>query len=758
MNREKLKTAFVLLVQVFLGLSLTYAIIFLCWAVDKTLGLNIEIWKDWDRVFYQSGKYSENWFTRYLITFNIPYIIYIISGCFGEFCAYYYYTWKTFFFFDQNYPLYRHHFGLLLARWHHIQYSTTYWFYVDLNTKLNQTIFNNNWSFRQNFTIICPHYWLKDSRIASFISSLDNLNNLMILGSVLFVLSTIISLFMMSYLGLYGVFILNLITIILFWAFTLGRIKYFFLEGGHFKIYLGKWFSLFGHMIIPFELYIDSISYSYILLTLTIAVFVYIYVFSYFRYEPNVERLLLFISLFVISMLLLVSSGNFFVLFLGWELIGLTSFFLINFWSTRIGTLKAAFKAYVFNKFSDVSLFIGFLLSILLINDTNIQVFNSQIHIYQNYVLHIGNSEISYLEIVSFFILTAAFIKSAQFGTHIWLPDSMEAPAPASALIHSATLVSAGVFLVLRFTPLFELTRYSYYMLAIIGSFTAFFGGCCAMYQSDIKRILAYSTISHCGFLMVTCITRIPELTVFYLYVHGFFKAAVFLCVGNIIRFSNNYQDFKKMGGFWKYMPFECICSLICLMNLSGMPFTLGFYIKHILVTFLNREFAVFYVMLGFVIAGALTGLIYSFRLYYYVFFDFKKGKKYLYVHSNRKTFKSLFYSNTSLASNIAISGLIVVGYLISIYLYIIIFSKFSISEAFDNVTSKGSSFYNLHWPLVHFLTFVGGLNWFILQIIIILIFSTWRYVHNFHNVVSSLFSFILFSIFFYLNLTITSV
>ena len=126
----------------------------------------------------------------------------------------------------------------------------------------------------------------------------------------------------------------------------------------------------------------------------------------------------------------------------------------------------------------------------------------------------------------------------------------MEAPVPASALIHSATLVSAGVFVLLRLTPLFEYSLYSYYIVPIVGSFTAFFGGLCSVYQSDIKKILAYSTISHCGFLMVCYSTYIPEFTVLYLYIHGFFKAAVFLCVGNIIRFSRNYQDFRKMGGF----------------------------------------------------------------------------------------------------------------------------------------------------------------------------------------------------------------
>src|SRR6201999_2148023 len=172
----------------------------------------------------------------------------------------------------------------------------------------------------------------------------------------------------------------------------------------------------------------------------------------------------------------------------------------------------------------------------------------------------------------------------------------MEAPVPASALIHSATLVSAGVFLLLRLASMFEYSIYSYYVVPLIGSFTAFFGGICSVYQSDIKRILAYSTISHCGFLMVCYSTYIPEYTVLYLYIHGFFKAAVFLCVGNIIRFSRNYQDFRKMGGFYKYLPFECFSSFICLINLCGLPFTIGFYIKHLLVigVYLNNFFLYF--------------------------------------------------------------------------------------------------------------------------------------------------------------------
>ena len=158
----------------------------------------------------------------------------------------------------------------------------------------------------------------------------------------------------------------------------------------------------------------------------------------------------------------------------------------------------------------------------------------------------------------------------------------MEAPVPASSLIHSATLVSAGIFLILRFFPIFEYSYYSYFILPVMGSATAAYGGIVAAYQADIKRILAYSTVSHCGFLMLLCSFNCNEFTLMYLYVHGFFKASVFMCVGNVIRISKNYQDFRRMGLFYKYLPFECFCATVCLFNLGGLPFSLGFFIQHL--------------------------------------------------------------------------------------------------------------------------------------------------------------------------------
>jgi NADH-quinone oxidoreductase subunit L len=246
----------------------------------------------------------------------------------------------------------------------------------------------------------------------------------------------------------------------------------------------------------------------------------------------------------------------------------------------------------------------------------------------------------------------------------------MEAPVPASALIHSATLVSAGIYLLLRLNNLFELSMFSVNIIAIIGSITALYGGLVSMYQSDTKRILAYSTISHCGFLMVIYTTGVLEYVILYLYVHGFFKAATFLSVGNVIRFSRNIQDFKRMGHYYKFLPYDCFATFICLINLGGLPLTYGFYIKHLLFVGLNSNSYIYYFVLINCFLGALTGLFYSSRLFYNVFFDTKKSKKAVYVAANRSNLNSKHYINTTLAANIAILLLVLVSYTVSIYLF----------------------------------------------------------------------------------------
>ena len=574
---------------------------------------------------------------------------------------------------------------------------------------------------------------------------------------MLFILTTISSLFLLSYYGFYGVFVLNLITLVLFWLSSIIYFDRFFIDNMTYKIDLGKWFVVNFIYPVHFEICIDPISFSFMFLTTTIAVFVYIYSFSYFRYEPNVERLILLINCFVISMICLVTSGNLFVLFLGWELIGLTSFFLINFWSTRMSTLKSAFKAFVFNKFSDVSLLISILIFFFCFNDINILTINNQVSYYNNFYIIFLHYQISIIELISFFLITSAFIKSAQFGFHIWLPDSMEAPVPASALIHSATLVSAGVFLLLRLSHLFEYSMYSYYIVPLVGSFTAFFGGLCSVYQSDIKKILAYSTISHCGFLMVCYSTYITEYTILYLYIHGFFKAAVFLCVGNIIRFSRNYQDFRRMGMYWKYLPFECLASFICLINLCGLPFSIGYYIKHLLLIGVHMNtFMLNFILLN-ILGGAIFGLIYSYRLFYFVFFDFKKAKKAIYNQSNRSNLFSEHYTNSTLASNISITCLIISSYIISIYMFHIFLNPSSYGEGLDIYSVRPSQYSEFKHPLLTTINNIGYFNWLLLVVIFSIIFFSWRLVHTSHNIVNFFWIFVNFTVFFYIFYCILS-
>jgi NADH-quinone oxidoreductase subunit L len=286
----------------------------------------------------------------------------------------------------------------------------------------------------------------------------------------------------------------------------------------------------------------------------------------------------------------------------------------------------------------------------------------------------------------------------------------MEAPVPASALIHSATLVSAGIYLLLRLSPLFELSKYAYFILPLIGSITAFYGGLVSAFQSDTKKTLAYSTISHCGFLMVSYSTGVLEFVILYLYVHGFFKAATFLCVGNVNRFNRNIQDFKRMGGFYKYLPFECLASFVCMINLSGLPLTLGFYIKHLLFIGLVESYMMYPIIFSSLILGAIAGVFYSYRLFYSIFFDTKKGKKAIYLHASRVILNSKFYSNTSLASNISIFLLVIISYTVTLYLYCTTLNNYySLSDIKTTYINNAYSYY--YKPDFSFLNNISILN-----------------------------------------------
>lgn len=495
-----------------------------------------------------------------------------------------------------------------------------------------------------------------------------------------YALSVIFSLLFKHFLSSKGVFLLNTTSIGLFWAYSLSNLNLFFIKNKLIAIHLFRWFPLSEGYLVNFSFYIDTVAYSFTLLTLTIGVFVNLYTYSYFRYEPHISRLISLINAFIASMIILVNSGNLVVFFFGWELIGITSFFLINFWGERAPTFKSAFKAFSFNKFSDSAVLIALILIYANVHDLNFEAILNVSHLYSE--MKLGSTpQINSWNLISFCLLFAAFVKSAQFGFHVWLPDSMEAPVPASALIHSATLVSAGVFLIMRFYPILELSLYFKLVTALVGALTALAGGLSAVFQTDLKKILAYSTISHCGFLIFLCSFGNFKLVIVYLFVHGFFKAISFLCVGNLIRFSKNYQDLRRMGSFFKYLPAEFFFLVFSLLNLSGLPFFFGFYSKTLL--FMISDVLYFRdAIFCMILLSCITGLFYSFNILYYSFFDSKKARKSIYAGVISEYLRSYYYSNTTMASNIAIFLLIVSSCLLCAYL--INFYLLSLSTATD--------------------------------------------------------------------------
>lgn len=431
-------------------------------------------------------------------------------------------------------------------------------------------------------------------------------------------------------------------------------------------------------------------------------------------------------------------------------MIGLTSFCLINFWTTKAATLKSAFKAFTFNKISDFYMFMFLVSSYSVYYTFDILSLNTQVYKYESLLIYIFGTPINFLEFLAIMLIGAAFIKSAQFGGHVWLPDSMEAPVPASSLIHSATLVSAGIYLILRFNFIFDATQFSKFLIPIIGSLTAAYGGVCAVAQSDIKKTLAYSTISHCGFLMVLCSTEMNEFTILYLYVHGFFKAGVFMCVGNVLRITKGYQDTRRMGGLIKFLPFEYFCATIGVMNLAGLPFTFGFFIKHLLLLSLDTHFYIYLFVIFNSLVGAFSGLFYSFRLINYTFCDFKKGNKNLYLTLNRTNYNSSFYTNSSIAGTFSIFFLFVFSYIITYFLVKYFISGNYLFSDYMNTTML-SNYYSIVSSYNGYLLNFSFINLTVVSISLAFFFSKYRKVQRVYNIFKYFFTIILYILFLFI-------
>jgi NADH-quinone oxidoreductase subunit L len=367
---------------------------------------------------------------------------------------------------------------------------------------------------------------------------------------------------------------------------------------------------------------IDSLTATMMLVVTFVSLMVHIYTIGYMKEDPGYNRFFSYISLFTFSMLMLVMANNFMQLFFGWEAVGLVSYLLIGFWYTRPTAIFANMKAFLVNRVGDFGFILGIGLILAHFGSLDYADVFKQAPDFANATINIwGDAEWSLMTVTCICLFIGAMGKSAQVPLHVWLPDSMEGPTPISALIHAATMVTAGIFMVSRMSPLFELSTTALSFVIVIGAITALFMGFLGIIQNDIKRVVAYSTLSQLGYMTVALGASAYSVAIFHLMTHAFFKALLFLAAGSVIIGMHHDQDIRNMGGLRKYMPITWITSLIGSLALIGTPFLAGFYSKDSIieaVKFSNipgADFAYFAVM-----AGVFVTAFYSFRMYFLVF------------------------------------------------------------------------------------------------------------------------------------------
>ena len=393
-------------------------------------------------------------------------------------------------------------------------------------------------------------------------------------------ISFMISFFFSKHIGIIGNYIFT--TLNLFFA---NIISFFLLyevclKNTYCFLFLGSWIET-SYFTIEWFFLFDSLTSIMFFVVTSISFFAHFYSVSYMHSDPHQTRFMSYLSLFTFFMLLLVVGNNLLILFFGWEGIGICSFLLINFWYTRLQANKAALKAMFLNKIGDLALLLGIFFFLFYFNTLNFFVLNNLIYFNASFFF---SNNILWCASISFII--AAVGKSAQIGLHLWLPDAMEGPTPVSSLIHAATLVTAGIFLAIRLSFLFEQVPSSLLVIFFLGSITIFFAGTTGLFQNDIKKIIAYSTCSQIGYMFFIISFSGYQMSVFHLFTHAFFKALLFLTAGAIIHSIQNEQDIRKMGGLIKVLPLAYLTFLIGSFALIGFPFLSGFYSKDPLLEF----------------------------------------------------------------------------------------------------------------------------------------------------------------------------
>ncbi len=390
------------------------------------------------------------------------------------------------------------------------------------------------------------------------------------------------------------------------------------MDGARFNQTIYTWMVV-GGLKMEIGFLIDGLSAMMMCVVTFVSLMVHIYTVGYMREDAGYNRFFSYISLFTFSMLMLVMSNNMLQLFFGWEAVGLVSYLLIGFWFNKPTAIFANLKAFLVNRVGDFGFILGIGLVVAFAGTLNYtEVFAKAGDLAR---LDFPGTNWMLITVICICLFVGAMGKSAQFPLHVWLPDSMEGPTPISALIHAATMVTAGIFMVARMSPLFELSDAALSFILVIGAITALFMGFLGIIQNDIKRVVAYSTLSQLGYMTVALGASAYSVAVFHLMTHAFFKALLFLGAGSVIIGMHHNQDIRWMGGVRKYMPITWITSLLGSLALIGTPFFAGFYSKDSIIEAVHESqlwgagFAYFAVL-----AGVFVTAFYSFRMYFLVF------------------------------------------------------------------------------------------------------------------------------------------
>ncbi len=386
------------------------------------------------------------------------------------------------------------------------------------------------------------------------------------------------------------------------------------------NIIIATWISS-GSLEVNWSMKIDSLSAVMLVVVTSVSALVHIYSIGYMSHDPHKPRFMAYLSLFTFAMLMLVTADNFIQLFFGWEGVGLCSYFLIGFWFKKESANKAAIKAFVVNRVGDFGFALGIFLIFYLFGTVNYtEVFAEIPNIADKNLVFLGIT-FNAVDLICLLLFIGAMGKSAQILLHTWLPDAMEGPTPVSALIHAATMVTAGVFLVVRCSPIYEYSDLALNIITIVGMSTAFFAATVALVQNDIKKIIAYSTCSQLGYMFFATGVGAYNVAMFHLFTHAFFKALLFLGSGSVIHAFKDEQNINNMGGVWKKLPYTYSLMIIGTLALTGFPFLSGFYSKDAIIEFAYlRGNTTGYYAAGIGIFTAFLTSIYSWRLIFKTF------------------------------------------------------------------------------------------------------------------------------------------